>query len=169
MKPDIIAADYFFRYINLVKEENVNKALKRNTRQFLKLLKDIPKKKIDFAYAEGKWTVKQLLQHMIDAERVFALRALWFARKDPNAQPGFQENTWADNAIVDDRKWSDMIIEFILVRKSTELLFKSFTEENLNTTGLSTNTPTSVAAIGFIATGHVIHHMNILKERYLSK
>ena len=62
MKPEIIAAEYFFRYINLVKEENINKALKKNTKQFLKLLNNIPKKKIGYAYAEGKWTIKQLLQ-----------------------------------------------------------------------------------------------------------
>ena len=75
MKPDIIAPDYFFRYINLVKEEDLNKALKKNTKQFLKLLKNIPKKKHDFAYADGKWTIRQLLQHIIDSERVFAVRA----------------------------------------------------------------------------------------------
>jgi len=169
MKPEIIAAEYFFRYINLVKEENINKALKKNTKQFLKLLNNIPKKKIGYAYAEGKWTIKQLLQHIIDAERVFALRALWFARKDPNGQPGFNENIWADNAFVEDRKWRDMVKEFELLRESTDLLFKSLTQQNLISSGLSSNNPTNAAAMGYVAVGHVIHHMKILEERYLNK
>ena len=169
MKPDIIAPDYFFRYINLVKEEDLSKALKKNTKQFLKLLKNIPKKKHDFAYEDGKWTIKQLLQHIIDSERVFAVRALWFARKDPNGQPGFDENIWGNNAVVENRKWNDLVKEFILLRLSTELLFKSFTNENLNTTGLANYNQVSVAALGFIVAGHVTHHMNVLKERYLSK
>src|SRR5262245_52993179 len=108
MKPELIAAEYFFKYINLVKEEDIIKAMKKNGKQFVKLLNDIPQKKHNYAYAEGKWTIKQVLQHIIDAERVFALRAIWFARKDANAQPGFDENTWASNAEVDDRKWKEM-------------------------------------------------------------
>jgi len=169
MKPEIIAAEYFFRYINLVKEENINKALKKNTKQFLKLLNNIPKKKVSYAYAEGKWTIKQLLQHVIDAERVFAIRALWFARKDPNGQPGFNENIWAENAFVEDRKWSEMVNEFMYLRESTILLFKSLTAENLINSGLSSNNPTNAAAMGYVAVGHVIHHMKILEERYLVK
>src|SRR5689334_8071377 len=91
----IIAAPSFQKYINLVKEQDLIKSLKKNRKAFLKLLKDIPGKKVDYRYAEGKWTIRQVLQHVIDAERVFTYRALWFARHDSQPLPGFDENNWA--------------------------------------------------------------------------
>src|SRR5687767_10588905 len=99
-REQLTAPESYKKYINLVKEKNLLKALRNNEREFEKLLKKIPKKKRDYAYAEGKWTIRQLLQHIIDAERVFSFRSLWFARKDISALPGFDENLWAMNAKV---------------------------------------------------------------------
>jgi DinB superfamily len=166
-KKDVIAAGFFQRYINEVKEDDVVEGLKKNTDRIKKFLKEIPKKKIDFAYAKGKWTIKELLQHMIDAERVFAYRALRFARKDATPLPGFEENDWAANAPTWERKWSQLFEEFKAVRKSNEMMFRSFNKEQLLQKGIASGQEINVIALGFIISGHVEHHINIIKERYL--
>jgi len=163
----LIIPDFYKHYVSLVDKDGLHKALKKNSKKFNKFLEHIPKNKINFSYGEGKWTIKQVLQHIIDAERVFAYRALWFARKDTQPLPGFDENTWALHALVSERKWEDLLDEFKQVRKSTELLFNSFSEEQLNTSGVSNNNVVSVAAFGYVCAGHAAHHMNIIKERYL--
>src|SRR5579863_2371482 len=108
-KKDCIAAEFYSSYIDLVKEDNLSKALKKNTAQVKKLLKKIRTKKVDYAYAEKKWTIKEILQHLIDAERVFAYRAITFARKDTTPLPSFDEKNWAENAKVKKRKWKDLV------------------------------------------------------------
>src|SRR5215470_19246588 len=107
-RKDVSVPQFYQGYLNSVKEDDLMDALNQNTRQFRKLLKQIPHKKINYAYAEGKWTIKELLQHIIDAERVFVYRALTFARHDPAALPGFDENTWAVTAKAPKRKWNDL-------------------------------------------------------------
>jgi hypothetical protein len=166
-KHEIIAAEYQHAYINHIKEGDVHKALKKNTREFKKFLKTIPHRKIDHAYADGKWTLRDMLQHIIDAERVFAYRALSFARKDNTPLPGFDENSWAANAGGTHRKWSDLIEEFKALRQSTELLFGSFTDEQLRATGTADGQACNVLALGFLPAGHAAHHMRIIKEKYL--
>ena len=158
---------YAQRYISLVQKDRLPDAIKKNTKTFRKLLKQIPAKKIDYSYAPGKWTIKQLLQHIIDAERVFAYRALWFARKDVQPLPGFDENSWAASADVSARSWNDMVEEYKLVRKATALLFNSFKPKDLHATGLSNNFEISVGALGYLCAGHVAHHIKIIEERYI--
>jgi hypothetical protein len=126
----------------------------------------IPAEKVNYAYAEGKWTIKQMLQHVIDTERIFAYRALAIARKEPASLLGFDENEYAKNGTAAHRNWKDMLIEWRVVRQSTNLLFASFTEEQLKLTGTANGNPISVNAIGFILFGHALHHLHILKERY---
>ncbi|HLK27793.1 MAG TPA: DinB family protein [Puia sp.] len=169
IKTDAIAAEFYHKYINATKENDVIKALKKNSDNFEKLLKKIPNKKINYAYADGKWTIKELLQHIIDAERVFAYRALRFSRKDATPLASFDENSWAVNSRGTERKWDDLIKEFKSLRKSTELLFESFNDEQLLAKGTASNHEINVLALGFIAAGHVAHHENIIKERYLAK
>jgi hypothetical protein len=159
--------DFYRPYIALVEQDDVNTALRKTNKKFRKFLKNIPDKKTDYAYAEGKWTIKEALQHIIDAERVFGYRALWFARKDIQPLPGFDENAWAVHADVSGRKWEDMVDEFKSLRRSTEHLFDSFTEEELKASGTSNNKVINVEAIGYICAGHVAHHIKIIKERYL--
>jgi hypothetical protein len=166
-KQEIIAADYQLNYIAAIKEDDVLKALKKNTRQFKKLLKKIPRKKIDYAYAEGKWTIKEVLQHLIDSERVFAYRALSFARLDTTPLPGFDENGWAAHSGGGRRHWHDLVEEFGILRESTEKLFKSFSDEQLRATGTASGNPINVLALGFLPAGHTAHHMRLLQERYL--
>jgi len=154
-------------YVNRVKEADILEGIYRNTKQFRKLLNTIPKKKIDYAYAPGKWTLKEMLQHIVDGERVFAFRALHFARKDANPLPGFDENQWADNSQAGARKWKDLVNEFFALRTANELLFASLNEEQLQYNGVANNHPTSVAALALVTAGHLDHHIAVIRERYL--
>jgi DinB superfamily len=168
-KQDALAADFYQSYIKLSPDENVLKAIQRNTKSFRKLLKRIPRKKQDRAYAEGKWTLKELLQHIIDGERVFAYRALTFARKDATQLPSFDENAWAANSMAKQRDWKEMVEEFKLLRASTEKMFASFDDSQLRSIGTASNKEINVLALGHIISGHVEHHINIIREKYLGK
>ena len=168
-KMDALAAEFYQNYINKAPDENVVKAIEKNARNFRKLLKKIPKKKIDFAYAEGKWTIREVLQHVIDAERVFSYRATSIARKDPTPLPSFDENIWASNSNASSRSWKEMINEFRSLREANEALFSSFADEQLRAIGTASNKQVNVLALGFIIAGHVQHHIDIIKERYLQK
>ena len=118
-------------------------------------------------YAEGKWTIKEVLQHIIDAERVFSYRAMCFARKEQHILPSFDENGYAFNSNANNRDWNELIEEFVATRKSTEYLFNSFTDEALNTIGKASDYTITVAAVGFVTVGHVNHHIRIIQERYI--
>ena len=119
------------------------------------------------AYAEGKWTLKEMLQHIIDTERIFAYRALAIARKETATLPGFDENLYADNSNANSRTWDNLTQEIKAVRNSTKILFESFTEEMLQNNGNFSSSNGSANTLGFIIVGHVYHHIKIAKERYL--
>ena len=165
---EIVTPDYFLTYINLVKADSVQEALSKNTMMITGFLQQIPFNKTDYAYAEGKWTIKQVLQHITDTERVFSYRALSFARKDAHPLPTFNQNEWAQTADVSRRSWPDMTTEFSYVRKATEMLFASFDAETLGATGTANNNQFNVAALGYICAGHVQHHVEVMQERYLN-
>jgi hypothetical protein len=164
---EVIPAEFYQGYVDLVRDNDFREAIRKNTKQFHRLLERIPRKKIDYAYAEGKWTIRQMLQHIIDAERVFAYRALRLSRKDGTPLPGFDENQWAASDGGADRKWNDLIEEFKAVRTSTEYLFESLSDDQLRFAGTVNDRPLNAFTIGFIIPGHVTHHMRILEERYL--
>lgn len=167
-RPDLTKVpEWYHRYINLVEEDDLITAICNQTVSFNSFLDSIPEEKINYRYAEGKWTVKEVLQHIIDSERVFSYRALRFARKDNTPLPGFDENDFAKNAKTDSRKWNDLVAEFNAVRLSTEILFKSFDDEQIESMGIANDNSIIVKAIGFIIAGHAIHHANVLKVRYL--
>jgi uncharacterized damage-inducible protein DinB len=166
-KSEIIRHEFYNGYIDLIKEEDFREAIRKNTKQFLKRTTSIPRKKYDFAYAEGKWTTREMLQHIIDAERVFTYRALTFSRKDASPLPGFDENTWAVQAGASGRRWKDLLEEFRAVREATEYLYDSLSDEQLRFTSSADGRPMNGFTLGFIIPGHVAHHMRILEERYL--
>jgi hypothetical protein len=168
-KVDALAAEFYQNYISKAPDENVVKAIRKNGRNLRKFLKGIPKKKHDFAYAEGKWTIRELVQHIIDAERVFSYRATSIARKDPTPLPSFDENVWAVNSQASSRRWKEMLEEFRRLRQANELLFAAFSEEQLRSIGVASNKEINVLALGYIIAGHAEHHIVILKERYLNK
>lgn len=167
-RPDLnTTPEYYHHYINQVDGNNFMDAMKKQTPSFIRFLNNIPPAKRNYRYAKGKWTIKEVLQHLIDGERVFAYRGLCFARKDKTSLPSFDENDYADNAKTGKRDWAVMMEELKAVRRSTELLFGSFDKDQLIFVGTANNNPVSVLAIGFILVGHVNHHINVIKERYL--
>jgi hypothetical protein len=166
-KSEIINAETYQGYLDLVKENDFRDAIDKNTRQFRKLLETIPRKKHDHAYAEGKWTLRELLQHIIDCERVFDYRALRFARMDATPLVSFDEVAWGKHSGGANRRWKDLVEEFKLVRASTKYLFDSFSDEQLRFVGEANGRPLNAFTIGYLIPGHVAHHINIIRERYL--
>ncbi len=158
---------YFKNYIDLVTEDNLRDALKNQQKEINDFFISIPEAKSNDPYAPGKWTLKELLQHIIDTERILNYRALAFARKDINSLPGFDENEYAANSHANGRKWKDLCDELIAVRISTEILFNSFSDEVYHSSGLANNKPVTVLALGFVIAGHFNHHKKIVEERYL--
>jgi uncharacterized damage-inducible protein DinB len=168
MRPDLSRVPQFYHnYINHVPQDELIEAFTIETPVFIQFLENIPENKYDYRYADNKWTIKEVLQHIIDAERVFAYRALRFARKDLTFLPGFDEKLFADNARASARNWNDLVEEFKAVRKATEYLFASFDDEQLEATGTANNSSIYVLAVSYVVIGHSIHHMNVIKERYL--
>lgn len=168
-RPDLAKVPVFYhRYVNQVKEDDVIDAIEKNTKDALAFFQSIPAEKWDYRYAEGKWSIKEMVQHVIDGDRIFSYRSLCFARGEKTALPGFEENDYAAASKADKRSKEELIEEFETVRKSILQLFVSFDEEQLNSVGVANENPVSVNAIGFIIPGHVQHHLNVLKERYLS-
>lgn len=135
---------------------------------FPEFIRSIEPQKADFAYAPGKWTIKQLLGHLIDTERIMACRALRFARNDEQGLPGFDENEYVANSHYQDRSLESLAAEFDSLRKANLFLFSSFDETELSRQGKANNNPVSVRALLFIMAGHVNHHQKILNERYLN-
>lgn len=158
---------YFENYVSKVQANSVKEATEKYGRALIENFKTLPADKASFAYAEGKWTLKEMLQHIIDTERIFAYRAVAIARKETVGLPGFDENTYAANSKANGRDWDSLLEEFSAVRNATDLLLNSFDEEQLLQQGITNNNPTTVNAIAFIIYGHIIHHLNIINERYL--
>lgn len=158
---------YFANYINLVDADNICEAIEKYSTGFTSFFQSIPTEKVDYRYAEGKWSIKQLLQHIIDTERIFAYRALRISRHDKTPLPGFDEGPYAAASNADARSWQSLLQEFEAVRRSTDLLLESFTHDHLQQSGTTNDHPNTTLAISFMIFGHILHHINILKERYL--
>ncbi|WP_298137383.1 DinB family protein [Flavobacterium sp.] len=159
---------FYANYIAQVSDEyTLLEELEISLHRYIKFVQDIPMDKFDYSYAEGKWTIKDIIQHTIDAERVFAYRALRFARNDKTELPGYEEDDYANEASGNKRSIMDLLTEFSAVRHATMLLFKSFNEEQLLRIGSANNNPMSVRALGFIIIGHQNHHQRVFEERYL--
>ena len=158
---------YYENYIKLVPGNNINKELIRQKEELLHFYKLIPVFKQEYKYAEGKWTIKDIILHLIDAERIFAYRALRISRSDTTPLPGFDENDYVGMANANDREFESLLSEFETVREATISLFASFTDLDLLRLGTASNASVSVRAIGYIILGHELHHKNIILERYL--
>jgi uncharacterized damage-inducible protein DinB len=162
-------APYFEQYIKLVYSEDTSilESLMSSQKEFESLLRNIPKEKHNFSYAEGKWTLKEVIQHIIDTERIFCYRALCFARNDKTSLPGYDQDVFVDNDNANDRNYYDLLDEMEVLRKSTIHLYKSFSEKALLRIGVASDEKMSVRALGYLFSGHQIHHLNVVKERYL--
>lgn len=162
-----VIPEYFTLYTNLIPTDiNIHVALKRYGIDSVKAEMEQYKELGDQIYAPGKWTTKETLVHIIDAERVFAYRALRFARGDQAPLVGFEQDDYVANAGVINRTIEDIVEEFIAVRESTIHLFSSFDEDILAREGIASGNPVSVLALGFMSCGHLVHHQNIFVERY---
>lgn len=168
-RQEVLVAEFAQKYFEAAPEKDMLKALSNSTRRLKKLVRKIPKNKIDYAYAEGKWTLREVLQHIIDAEKVFAFRALWFTRQDVSPLPGFDENSWAVTSKAPSRKWNDLVEEFFTNRAANHIFFESLDDEQLKAIGIANNNQMNVVGLGFVCAGHVMHHIRVIKERYLSK
>ncbi len=167
-KPDLNRVpEFYHNYIDLVQQEDLHSAFDTHKVNAVRFLKTIPEEKWNYSYAEGKWSIKELVQHMIDAERIFVYRALRFARKDETPLPGFDENTYAAASKAYRRSKEDLIEELKLIQSASAKLFSSFDEEQLQASGIANGKSINVLAIGFITIGHSLHHLNIIQQRYL--
>ncbi len=160
---------FYHKYIEKVNASELDEAFRIHQVELINALNKLPESKWDFRYAEGKWSIREMMQHMIDAERIFCYRALCFARRDPNPLPGFDENSYVEMSNGNQRTASELIEEMQVVQKASALLFASFTPEMLEQTGVANNNPVYVKAIGFIVVGHTLHHLEVMRERYLGE
>jgi len=158
---------YFLTYINKAEGFDLKDGLKSSLNQTLSFFESLPEIKLEYVYAKDKWTIKEIIQHLIDAERVFAYRALRFARGDKHNLPGYDENQYAPSSLANRRSKASLLNEYTHLRQTTISLFDSFTNDMLMQIGLADNGNMSVRAIGFVIIGHEIHHCQVIKERYL--
>jgi len=158
---------YYKTYIDKVGTNDLLEILRKQSKNFPNFLESLPEEKLHYAYAEGKWTLIESLQHLIDTERIFQYRALRIARNDKTPLPGYDQDTYVPYANTASKTIAAIILEYKSVRESTIQLFASFSEEILLRKGIASNSPVSVAALGFIICGHQRHHRNLIREHYL--
>jgi DinB superfamily len=159
--------EYFSRYILKVKASSVSEALQTYSEPLTAFYHGLPEEKAMHAYAVGKWTLKELLQHITDTERIMSYRLLRIARNDKTPLASFDENQYATNSLANHRSFDSIKEEFIAVRKATDLLIQSVSEEQWAFEGIASNMKVTANAIGFILFGHMLHHQDIVLERYL--
>jgi hypothetical protein len=157
---------YYERYIALVPDGNLVDILAEQQRETLRMLRKVNDERGLFAYAPGKWTVKEVIGHLSDAERVFSYRALRFARADGQPVAGFDENAYVPAGRFNERPLASLIDEFEAIRAATVHLFRYMTEEEMARRGIANSNPISVRALGFVIAGHERHHAKLLSERY---
>jgi hypothetical protein len=159
---------FYQKYIDLV-HGDVMDFLNKQTLRVRDIFANLSEEKGAFSYAENKWSIKELLSHCNDTERIMSYRALCLARAEQQALLGFDENAYATNSAANLRSLQKHVEEFSAIRQSSLLLFESFTNDQLQRIGVANGNPCSVRALVYICAGHVEHHLNILNERYLSQ
>ncbi|HEV2862053.1 MAG TPA: DinB family protein [Pyrinomonadaceae bacterium] len=162
-------ADYYEKYVALVPDGNVVETLGRQIYETLALLGNVDEERAGRSYEPGKWSIKEVVGHIVDGERVFAYRALRFARGDQTPLPGFDQETFSRHVDFNARTLPDILEEFAEVRRATVGLLRSLTEEAWVRRGVASDNEVSVRALAYIIAGHEAHHVRILRERYLSE
>ena len=161
-------APFYAGYISAVPEGDLLQLLASQRDDTVRLLGTIDAAKAKHRYAEGKWSIAEVLGHIIDAERVFTYRAMTFARGDATPLPSFDENAWAVASNAARRPMQSLLAEYQAVREATIQLFRSFGDEEFARSGIASKNPVSVRALAYIVVGHERHHLRILRERYLN-
>jgi len=167
-KPEVDEyAPYYGKYISLIDDDDILVALGQQLYTTLAVLHGLSEEQANHRYEPGKWSIKELVGHVIDAERIFAYRALRIARGDQTPLPGFEQDNYIANASFDACALADLATEFELVRRSNLAMFKTFGDEVWLRRGTASDNPVSVRALAYIIAGHEAHHLNILRSRYL--
>ena len=161
-------ADYYNTYISLIDGDGVMPVLDAQTAELRAVFSSVPEEKGTFAYAPGKWTIKEAISHLIDGERIFAYRVLRISRGDETPIEGFEQDGYIENSNANNRSFSDLLDEFDLQRRSNLLMLNNLDEAGSTRMGTASDSPISVRALTYIMAGHVQHHVSILRERYLA-
>ena len=158
---------YYGKYVSLVSGDDILATLGSQLSETLALLRSVPESQAGLRYAADKWSIKELVGHMIDSERIFAYRALRFARNDTTPLPGFEQDDYIRNAAFDACSLNDLAAEFECVRHATLFLFKHLDGEAWMRKGVASESEVSVRALAYIIAGHELHHAGVLRDRYL--
>lgn len=161
------AAPYYFTYIDQVPEGDINEVLGEQLPETLSFLRGISEERSLHRYAPDKWSIRQVLNHVSDSERLFVSRAFWFARGFETPLPSFDQDVAAASAAADERSWSHHVEELRAVREATLTFFQSLPADAWSRRGTASDSPFTVRALAFIVAGHLNHHVRILNERYL--
>lgn len=159
---------YLSNYVNLVTENNLLIALENSKIDTIKLFSEISSDLESYRYAPGKWTVKEVLQHIIDAERIFSYRALRFSRLDSTELNGYDDDFYVKNSDVKMKTLKDLIEEFELVRNASISMFKFMNDKQLDYKGVANGNKVSARIIGYTLIGHNIHHNQVVSEKYFA-
>lgn len=160
-------SQYYKKYVDLVEDENIVGQLKYGLTRNVQFFSEINADKWDFRYDAGKWSVKGVVQHLIDTERVMSYRALRVSRNDKTELPGFDQDEYMNFVNVDLRNSSDLIEEFMAVRKASISLFSNLEEEAWTRSGIASGGPITPLSLAYIIAGHELHHVDVLKKKYL--
>jgi len=160
------AADFHFRYITLVPDGDIRRILQDQLTEAMSEFDRISADRSAHRYASGKWSIREVVGHIIDTERVFAYRAMWFARGLDAALPGFDQDVAAAVAGAHERPWRSLVDEFHSVRQATLTLFHNLPADAWLRGGIASDNPITVRALAYVVAGHVRHHLTILRERY---
>jgi len=159
---------YYAQYIEQVSADlDLIAALNHSRETLVDFFQTLPEDKLTYRYQEGKWTPKEMLQHLIDTERVFTYRALRFSRNDKSELMGFEQDDFVLNSRANDRSVQDLLNEYQAVREASIALYKSSTDDTLSEVGVASGSPLSARAAGYITAGHDLHHIRLIQERYL--
>jgi hypothetical protein len=161
------AAEYYFTYINQVPSGNIVTVLETQSRETVAFLQAISDGDSLRRYASDKWSIRQVVSHINDAERVFSFRAFWFARGFDSPLPSFDQNSAISTVNVNQHPWHSHIAEFAAIRSATQALFAGLPDEAWSRRGVASGNPFTVRALAYTVAGHVAHHVRILRERYL--
>jgi len=162
-------AEYYEKYVSLVTEREIVAAMQNQIAEFTDIFALITEEQGTFAYAPDKWSINELVGHLIDGERVFAYRALRFSRADKTPIEGFDQDDYVANGDFNSIKLADLVDELSMLRRANILFFKNLTAEMRIQTGTASSAEVSVRALAYIMVGHIRHHLKILNERYLAQ
>ena len=160
-------APYYQGYVEEAGGADLVEELERQAVEWATMLKETPEARGGYRYAAGKWCLREVVLHVIDAERVFGFRLLWFARASGTELPGFDENAWVSSGAADQRTIADLAAEFAAVRRATIMMIKPLQDEAMMRRGTANGKEISARALAWIIAGHAAHHGRVLKERYL--